>query len=160
MHVEYIKGITERYGRLGYTPYKWYRAETPPPFAPLKKPLSECRIGALSTSGAYVVGQTAYYYKDDSSTRAIPKDTPKDRIHFSHITENYLEGPRRDPACMVPTDAMRRLESEGVVGEVAADIFSCMGGIYSQRRVREDLAPALLQAYREQNVDAVFLVPM
>ncbi|NKB60292.1 MAG: hypothetical protein GKS00_28630 [Alphaproteobacteria bacterium] len=160
MHIEYIKAITERYSRLGYTPYKWYEADSPPPFAPLKKPLSESRIGVLSTSGAYAVGQTAYYYKDDSSTRAIPKTTPKDRIHFSHITENYLENPRRDPACMVPTDALRQLEEEGVIGEVADDIFSCMGGIYSQRRVREELAPALLETYRAQNVDAVFLIPM
>lgn len=160
MHVEYMKAIAERYGRLGYKPYQWYEAEDAPSFAPLDKPLSECRIGVLSTAGAYVMGQVAYYYKDDTSTRAMPKDTPKDRIHFSHITENYLENPRRDPACMVPTEALARLEAEGAVGAVADEIFSCMGGIYSQRRVREELAPALLDAYRAQNVDAVFLIPM
>lgn len=160
MHVEYMKAIAERYGRLGYAPYKWYEAEEAPPFAPLRKPLSDSRLGVLTTSGAYVIGQKAYYYKDDSSTRAIPKRTPKDRIHFSHITENYLEGPRRDPACMVPTDALRRLETEGAVGEVAEDVFSCMGGIYSQRRVREELTPALLDAWRAQAVDTVLLVPM
>ena len=160
MHVEYMKAIAERYGRLGYKPYQWYEADDAPPFVPLAKPLSECRIGVLSTSGAYVMGQVAYYYKDDTSTRTIPKNTPKDRIHFSHITENYLENPRRDPACMMPTEALVRLEAEGVVGEVAEEIFSCMGGIYSQRRVREELAPALLDAWRAQNVDAVFLIPM
>lgn len=160
MSVEYMKAITERYNKLGYTPYKWYEADQTPPFVPLKKPLSESRIGVLSTSGAYAVGQVAYYYKDDASTRTIPKNTPKEKIHFSHITENYLENPRRDPACMVPTDALRKLEDENVIGEVAEDVFSCMGGIYSQRRVREELAPALLEAYQKQNVDAVFLIPM
>jgi D-proline reductase (dithiol) PrdB len=160
MPVEYIKAITERYSKLGYTPYKWYEADQPPAFVPLKKPLSESRIGVLSTSGAYAVGQVAYYYKDDASTRAIPKNIPKEKIHFSHITENYLEDPRRDPACMVPTDALRKLEDENVIGEVADDVLSCMGGIYSQRRVREELAPALLEAYQKQNVDAVFLIPM
>src|SRR3546814_19472067 len=34
-----------------------------------------------------------------------------------------------------------------------------MGGIYSQRRAREVLAPALEQALRDQAVDAVLLVP-
>ncbi len=160
MHVEYMKMIADRYGKLGYPAYQWYHAEDEPPFAPLKKPLSESRIGVLSTSGAYVVGQKAYYYKDDSSTRAIPKDTPKDKIHFSHLTENYLEGPRRDPGCMVPTEALRRLEDEGAIGEVADEIFSCMGAVYSQRRVREELAPAMLDAYRAQKVDAAFLIPM
>ena len=160
MPVDYMKSIAERYSKLGYPIYQWYNAKETPPFVPLKKTLSESRIGVLSTSGAYVVGQKAYYYKDDTSTRAIPKDTPKDRIHFSHITENYLEGPRRDPDCMVPLEALRRLEEEGVIGEVADNIFSCMGGIYSQRRVREELAPAMLDAYRAQNIDAAFLIPM
>lgn len=160
MHVEYMKTIAERYSKLGYPIYQWYRAEDPPPFTPLKKPLSESRIGVLSTSGAYVVGQKAYYYKDDTSTRAIPKNTPKDKIHFSHITENYLEGPRRDPACMVPLDALNRLEEEGAIGEIAEEVFSCMGGIYSQRRVLEELAPAMLAAYQAQKIDAAFLIPM
>ncbi len=61
---------------------------------------------------------------------------------------------------MVPLGALRRLEEEGVIGEVADNIFSCMGGIYSQRRVREELAPAMLDAYRAQNIDAAFLIPM
>lgn len=160
MHVEYMKSIAERYSKLGYPVYQWYHAEEAPPFAALKKPLSDSRIGVLSTSGAYVVGQKAYYYKDDASTRAIPKDTPKEQIHFSHITENYLAGPRRDPGCMVPTEALRKLQAEGAIGEVADEIFSCMGGIYSQRRVREELAPALLEAYRAQKIDAAFLIPM
>ncbi len=160
MHVEYIKAITDRYEKLGYSAYQWYRDEETPPFTPLGKPLSECRLGMVSTSGAYVVGQKAYFYKDDASTRAIPKATPKENIHFSHLTENYLENPRRDPACMMPTDALRRLEAEGVVGEVAENLFSCMGAVYSQRRVREELAPALLEQFQAQHVDAVLLVPM
>ena len=160
MTVTYIASITKRYERLGYAPYRWFHAEGPSAFQPLRKPLSESRLGVLSTSGAYVVGQVAYYYKDDTSIRAIPNDTPTGQIHFSHITENYLEDPRRDPACMVPTDALRKLEDENVIGEVADDVLSCMGGIYSQRRVREELAPALLEAYQKQNVDAVFLIPM
>ena len=160
MHVEYMKSIAKRYSKLGYPVYQWYHAGEVPPFAPLEKPLSQSRVGVLSTSGAYVVGQQAYFYKDDTSIRAIPKDTPKDRIHFSHITENYLEGPRRDPGCMVPHDALRQLESEAVIGEVADEVYSCMGGIYSQRRVHEELAPALLDAYRAQNIDAAFLIPM
>ncbi len=160
MQVEYIKSITERYNRLGYKPYRWFFADTPPPFTSLEKPLSECRIGVMSTSGAYVKGQLAYFYKDDTSTRAIPKSTPKDDIHFSHITENYLEDPRRDPDCILPLTALRRLEDEGVIGEVASEVFSCMGGVYSQRRVSEELLPALLDGFRAQEVDAVFLVPM
>ncbi len=160
MPVAYIKAITERYERLGYATYKWVRAEDPPPFAPLPKPLKACRIGMLSTSGAYVIGQKAYFYKDDTSTRTIATTTAKQNIHFSHLTENYLPGPRRDPGCIVPTDALRRLAAENAIGSVAENVVSCMGAVYSQRRVREELAPSLLETFQSQHVDAVLLVPM
>jgi D-proline reductase (dithiol) PrdB len=127
---------------------------------PLKKPLSEARVGVLTTSGTYALGQTAFHYKDDTSVRSIPKTTPKQDIRFSHITENFLEDPRRDPDCILPLAALKRLESEGFVGEVAEEAFSCMGGIYSQRRVREELIPDLAARFEAQSVDAVFLIPM
>ncbi|MEM7252884.1 MAG: hypothetical protein AAF493_15820 [Pseudomonadota bacterium] len=158
--VRYIDGITERYERLGYAPYRWFYADEPPAWTALEKPLSESRVGMLSTSGAYVVGQVAYYYKDDTSTRRIPNDTPDDQIHFSHITENYLAGPRRDPQCIVPTAALRQLAAEGVIGELADDVLSCMGGVYSQRRTREETIPEVHAIFNEQAIDVALLVPM
>jgi D-proline reductase (dithiol) PrdB len=155
-----MASITERYEQLGYAPYRWYHADGPPPLQPLRKPLSQSRLGVLSTSGAYVVGQTAYHYKDDTSIRAIPKNTPAKQIHFSHITENYLANPRRDPNCIVPIDALREAEADGLIGEVANELFSCMGGIYSQRRVRDELIPDLHAKFKTQAVDTVLLVPM
>lgn len=160
MPVKYIDAITERYRRLGYAPYRWYHAEGPPPFTPLRKPLAESRVGVLSTSGAYVAGQVAYHYRDDTSIRSIPKDAAVADIRFAHITENYLVDPRRDPNCMLPIEALRALEADGVIGELAPELYSCMGGIYSQRRVREELVPALEERFEAQEVDVAYLVPM
>ena len=158
--IEYIANITDRYNSLGYKPYRWYHAEEPPAFTPLKKPLSESKVGLISTSGAYVVGQIAYFYKDDTSIREIPKDTPTAQIHFSHITENYLTNPRKDPNCIFPIDALREAEQDGTIGELAPNLFSCMGGVYSQRRVREETIPELRARFQAQAVDTVLLVPM
>lgn len=160
MSVEYIKSITERYQKLGYQPYQWYEADSAPAFTPLKKPISESRLGMLATSGTYALGQVAYYYKDDTSHRAIPKDTPTDALRFSHITENYLPDARRDPNCVFPLEHLRALEGEGAIGELAGEVFSCMGGVYSQRRVREELVPAIHEAFVEQAVDTALLVPL
>ena len=160
MHVEYIASITERYQQLGYDPYRWFKAVDPPAFTPLEKPLSASRLGVLTTSGAYVVGQVAFYYKDDTSIRSIPKDTPIDRIHFSHITENYLTDPRKDQNCILPNEALREAEENGRIGELGPEFFSCMGGVYSQRRVREEIIPELEARFKGQAVDAVLLVPM
>lgn len=160
MTVQYMKNTAERYKRLGYEPYRWFHAEAAPPFARLAKPLSEATVGLLCTSGVYALGQVAYHYKDDSSIRAIPSATPDASLRFAHITENFLVDARRDPQCLVPTAALRRLAGEGVIGGLAETFFSCMGGVYSQRRVREQVAPALLEALRAQGADVVLLVAM
>jgi D-proline reductase (dithiol) PrdB len=158
--VRYIDAITQRYASLGYAPYRWYVAEERPPFAALKKKLSESRLGVLTTSGCYVAGQVAYHYKDDASIRLIPMDTPVDRLRFAHITENYLVSARRDPECLVPLTALRKLRDEGVVGGLADSAISCMGGVYSQRRVRDELIPQVEGILKQQAVDVALLVPM
>lgn len=158
--VRYIDAITQRYELLGYAPYRWYEAESEPPFAPLTKALSQSRIGLLATSGTYVAGQKAYHYKDDTSLRHISKDTPTEELRFSHITENFLPDSRRDANCTFPIDALRAMQAQGQVGELADELLSCMGGIYSQRRVREELIPAVHEQFKAQQVDVALLVPM
>ena len=120
---QYIPAVTERYEDLGYTPYRWYRAGGAPPWAPMEKALSDSRIGVLCTAGVYAKGQVAFHYKDDTSLRAIPKTTPVEDIRFSHITENYLPDPRRDPNCIFPVEPLSRLERGGIVGEIADDLL-------------------------------------
>ena len=160
MTVRYIDAITDRYNSLGFDAYRWYHADSPPAWAPVKKPLKDSRIGLLGTSGAYAVGQVAYHYKDDTSVREIPKNTRDEDLRFAHITENYLPGGRGDPNCIFPLSSLRQLEEEGVVGEIAEDVLSCMGGLYSQRRVREEMLPAITEKFSDQKVDAVLFVPM
>ena len=158
--VSYIEAITQRYASLGYDPYRWYHADSEPVLKRPAKPVSESRLGVLSTAGAYVAGQVAYHYKDDTSVREIPKQTSDADMRFAHITENYLESPRKDPNCILPLNALRRLESEGQIGEVAENLLSCMGGVYSQRRVREELIPAVEAHFKREAVDLALLIPM
>ena len=158
--VAYIEAITKRYASLGYAPYRWLEADSPPPWAPLPKPLGELRLGIVTTSGCYRAGQVAFHYKDDTSIRRIPAATPSADLRFSHLTENYLVDARRDPDCLVPLAALRRLRDEGVVGGLCDDLVSCMGGVYSHRRVREEMIPAVDAAFAQMKADAVLLIPM
>ena len=160
MIVDYIDVIKQRYQNLGYQPYRWFKADSEPHKCNLKFPVKESKLGLLSTSGAYAVGQKAFHYKDDTSIRKIKKETATENIHFSHITENYLVNARKDPNCIFPINQLNFLESKGYVKSVANEILSCMGGIYSQRRVLSELAPAILSEFRRQKVDIALLVPM
>lgn len=158
--IAYMKMIRERYSRLGYPVYQWYKAEEPPAWTALKKPLSDSRVGMLCAAGTYVKGQIAYFYKDDTSIRSIPKSTPASALRFSHLTEQYLPAARRDPNCVFPIESLRRLEADGVVGEVSDELLSCMGAVYSQRRTREEVVPRVVERFQAQAVDLAFLVPL
>lgn len=149
-----------RYEALGYEPYRWASSDTPPPFVRLARPLKGARVALICSAGVYMAGQVAYHYKDDSSLREIPADVPVDKVRFSHVTEHLLGDARRDPGSLFPIAALREAAADGLIAGVVDPIWSCMGGIYSQRRVREDLQPALFAALSDRQIDAALLVAL
>jgi D-proline reductase (dithiol) PrdB len=157
--VEYIPRIRDNYARLGYRPYNWVRHAEPPPWSPLPKPLSECRLGLAASGGIYRTGQVAFHYKDDLSTREIPTDVDVRELRATHFAYD-LNDARKDPNTVFPIEPLRRLVREGFLGSLASRFHTFMGGIYSTRRVTEELAPALAARFREDAVDAVLLVPV
>jgi hypothetical protein len=52
------------------------------------------------------------------------------------------------------------LAGEGVIGGLAEHVFSCMGAVYSKRRVEEELAPRMYEAFVAEGVDVAYLVPL
>ena len=55
---------------------------------------------------------------------------------------------------------LARLRSDGVIGELADNYHSCMGGVYSQNRVRAELIPNLADAIDRERIDLLFLGPL
>ena len=157
---EYIRQTKENYQKLGFQPYQWFHAEDEPAFVTDRKPLAEARLGLISTAGAYVQGQVAFHTKDDTSIRAIPSNTPAQQIRFAHIMENYLVEARQDPCTVFPVAALRHLQREGVIGALAGNYLSCMGGIYSRKRVMTELLPGLEAAMDREQPDLLLLVPL
>jgi D-proline reductase (dithiol) PrdB len=156
--IQYIDTLTSLYRSLGYTPYKWVKNEDPPPFVPLKKPLSECRLGMIASGGIYVTGQKAFHHKDDASFRLIPSNVKTEDLRFSHFAYDMTDA-RKDPNVIFPIDTLRRLLKKGTIGALAGHFLAFMGGIYSARKVTEDLAPKMTDRLIREKVDAVILVP-
>lgn len=159
MHVEYIKKIAERYSGLGYPLYSWVRNEDPPPWQPLQKPLDQCRVSLCASGGIYRAGQLAFHFRDDDSFRQIPRDVSIKDLRITHFAYDMTDA-RRDPNCVFPIDSLRRLEKEGFLGEIAPFQYTFMGGIYSHRKVKENLAPAITEQLVQNRVDALLLVPV
>ena len=158
MPVEYIERIREKYETLGYGVYQWVFSADTPPWRPLPKPLSECRLGLVASGGIYVRGQVAFHYRDDTSLLKIPMDTPTRELRTTHFAYDLADA-RQDPNVVFPIDTLRGLASEARVGSLAANAYTFMGGIYSSRRVREDLAQRVTDALLAEEVDAALFVP-
>ena len=158
--VEYIQQTRDRYDSLGYPPYQWFQAEEVPKLAQMSKSLSDAKLGLVSTGGTYVKGQKAFYYKDDASIRQISSQTDPEDLRFSHIMENYLVEAWQDPGVLFPIEQLRSMEQDGLIGSLADNFISCMGGIYSQRKVISELIPKIEAVVDKQKLDLLFLVPL
>ncbi len=159
MTLDYINIIEKRYSGLGYKPYTWVVNTDPPPFTQLSKPLSECRLGLVASGGVYVAGQTAFHWKDDVSFRKIPTNVKTHNLRASHFAYD-LNDARTDPNVVFPIDTLRSLVKEGVIGELADHAYTFMGGIYSARRVRDELAPRITDKLLAEQADVVLFVPV
>jgi D-proline reductase (dithiol) PrdB len=128
------------------------------PWTPLSRPLAECRVALAGSGGVHLQGQQAFHFSDDTSIREIPADSDSGDLLVSHF--GYPVGDaRKDPNCVFPLERLRELADQGVIAGVAPTAFTFMGGIYSHRRVAEELIPALLDGLRSQEVDLFLLVP-
>jgi D-proline reductase (dithiol) PrdB len=157
--VEYIARITDNYAKLGYKAYQWVKNTDRPPWQPLQKPLSACRVGLIASGGIYVTGQVAFHFKDDASFRAIPTDVKTSDLRTAHFAYDQTDA-RKDPNVVFPIDTLRRLVKEGFIGALTEHAFTFMGGIYSSRKVRDELASQLTERLLAEKADIALLVPV
>jgi len=157
--VDHIRRTREQYASLGYAPYSWVTQATPPPFTPLTKPLSECRLGLVSSGGVYQQGQVAFHYKDDISLRVIDSNTTASELRATHFAYDLTDA-RKDPNVVLPLAGLSALVAEGALGQLSANAYTFMGGIYSSRKVRDVIAPELAARFVRDEVDVVMLVPV
>ena len=154
MPVDYIPRTRELYE--SYTPYRWVVNESVP-WTPLKKPIAKCKL-ALMTSGGIMYRDQPRFHREDASYRRIPKQARREDLYVWHFGYPTADA-ERDPNCVFPLERLREFEAEGVIGELSDPAFSFMGGIYSARRVREELAPKIVTELRDARAEAFYLVP-
>src|SRR5262249_12783680 len=118
-----------------------------------------CRVGLIGSGGIYQAGQVAFHYKDDISVRIIDTRAPTSTLRATHFAYD-LSDARSDPNVVFPIDTLDDLVEEGCIGELAERAYAFMGGIYSSRKVRDTLAPALAERVVRDAVDVVLLVPV
>ncbi len=116
-------------------------------------------MGLVASGGVYRAGQIAFHFRDDDSYRVVPADVPTEELRATHFAYDLADA-RADIGCVFPIAALRSLAEAGEIGSLCDETYAFMGGIYSARRVRETLAPALRERFLAQQADVVLLVPV
>lgn len=155
----YMTETRRLYDGLGYPPYRWVHNPEPPALHRLDKPLADCKVGLIGSGGVYKTGQVAFHHMDDASFRVIPADVDTTDLRTSHFAYDLTDA-RADPNVVFPVDRLRELNDDGSIGELADEFWAFMGGIYSARKVRDELAPQLVARAIEHELDVVLLVPV
>lgn len=143
--------------------YRWRRID-PVPFSPLRKPLSEAKVGIISTAGFSTVHQQPFddaLRGADTSFRIIESETDLATLANSHRSESFdHSGMIADPNLALPIGRVRELETDGTIGTMNRRHLSFMGSITRVEKLVQESAPAAADLFVADGVDVALLVPV
>ena len=158
--ISYIDRTRDFYAAAGYAkPYRWaHYSEVP--FAPLAKPLAECRVGLVTTAGPAGSGDaTDGVLRGDRRVWSGPTATPPERLFADHLAWDKETTHLDDVDAFLPIRPLQQWAAAGRIAAVAPRFYGVPTD-YSQRRTREEDAPEVLRLCREDAVDVLLLVPL
>ncbi len=140
--------------------YKYVKNEVAPPGAGIE--LSRARILLVSSAGAYLPAQDKPFHAanllGDYSIRTFPTNTPASNLEYAH--DHYDQtAVREDSQVLLPLGHLQELVDQNVIGGLSEKVVSFMGYQPFTGRVLKKTFPAILHIVREEDVDAVLLVP-
>jgi hypothetical protein len=161
--ISYLERIREYYQALGYgAPYRWaHYADVP--FATLRKPLAESRIGLVTTAAPYQSdkgdqGPGAPYNAAAKFYTVYSGDSAADHdLRISHVGYDRTHTTAEDSNTWFPLPALRRLAAAGRVGEVTPRFHGAPTNRSHRATIDRD-CPELLARVRDDEADAVILV--
>ena len=160
----YMERIQNYYQILGYgAPYEWAQHDDVP-FASPQKPLSEMRIGIVTTAAPFQPG------KGDQGPGAPYNGAPKffqvfadaidpfPDLRIAHIAIDRAHTTATDIASYFPLASLMKLAAAGYIESVSPRFYGLPTN-RSKRTTRDIDSKALLAFCQEDHVDAVVLVP-
>lgn len=162
-YVRYIDRTRDYYLSKGYDkPYQWAHFEDVP-FTPLKKPLAESRVVLITTSDIQIKGMELNTDETMSVSMgghySMPGDTPVEDFYSSSHGFDRFATTLEDIGAFFPIARLREAEEAGRIGGLTKR-FHNVCTAYSQRRTREQDAPAVLEHCREDGAEVAILTPV
>jgi D-proline reductase (dithiol) PrdB len=162
-YVRYIDRTREYYKTKGYDkPYKWAQFEDVP-FAPLNKPLAECRVVLISTSEIAMRGVEREGEADAESivggVYSIGSQVSVEQLYSNAHGYDRVATTLEDVNAFYPTSRLHEAVKAGRIGGLT-ERFHGVYNAYSQRHTREKDVVEVLRRCREDGADVAVLTPV
>jgi len=133
------------------------------PWTKVKKPLKDCRLALVTTSGVHLKNDTPFNMVDkegDPSFRVIPWPPPKNDLTITHDYYDHSDA-EKDINVVLPIDPLKKCLEDGAIGSVSSQIYSFMGHIIGQHlpALVEKSARDVVHQLRQDHIDLVLLSP-
>jgi D-proline reductase (dithiol) PrdB len=152
--VPYMERTRQYYRAQGYTSdYQWAHFDDTP-FQALTKPLSESRLGLVTTAmpDTEIGRKTRAVY----STAIAPLP---ESLYTAELSWHHGVTHTNDVASILPIEQLQALKAKGLIADIAREFHSAPTD-YSKRNTLEKDAPEILRRCIQQNVDIALLVPL
>jgi len=159
----FLDGVTRRVMKL------WASLGAPQeiPWTPLAKPLRRCAVSLLSSAGVALKTDQPFDqgierrdpWFSDPSYRVLPRTVTAGgvRVYHLHVNPSFAE---QDLNCVMPIERLNELEALGEVGRSALSHYSYIGYTMRPEALLQRSVPDIIHRLREEQVDAVVLVPV
>ena len=131
------------------------------PLATLNKPLSECQISFVSTSGVQPKNSMPFdtvHPVGDYTFRRVPSDSSPDDLEI-HQLKYPTSGAKEDLNVIFPIQRLQELAQENVIGGLTSNFYTFIGYNMDPQRLQNKLAKNLAAAIAEEKPDAVIAAP-
>ena len=154
--VSYIDGSREYYAAHGYAqPYSWaYHDDAP--FTPLKKPLSGCRVGFVTTAGRWDPETEKQGRRKVRELYAEAANPAPKRMFTADLAWDKVATHTDDVESFLPLNRLAEYAGGGRIGSVSPRFYGVPTD-YSQGKTSQRDAPKILEWCREDAVDAMLL---
>jgi D-proline reductase (dithiol) PrdB len=155
--LSYIDLSREYYAAYGYTqPYKWL-SHRDVSFTKLEKPLSECRVGLLTTTDLEkLLGENKQERLLSRKVYAHPTEDAPEHFYTQDLQWDRESTHTDDNDSFMPLKRLAEYAASGKIGSASPRFYGAMTD-YSQDKTSKKSAPQVLQFCREDGVEALIL---
>jgi D-proline reductase (dithiol) PrdB len=155
-YVSYIDRSREYYNAQGYSqPYSWAHHDDVP-FTLLKKPLSECRVGCVTTAGKMDAEAERQGRRKVRELYAMAANPAPTRLFTADLFWDKGATHTDDVGSFLPLSRLADYAAGGRIGSVSPRFYGVPTD-YSQGKTSLRDAPQVLEWCREDGVEAMLL---